>query len=57
MRSDNATISIIIPVFNGESFIEAAFRNILDQNLKDFEKAEEYIGKTLKLQDIPFKNE
>lgn len=27
------------------------------EKLKDFEKADEYIGKTLKLQDIPFKNE
>lgn len=37
MIDQNLNISIIIPVFNGERFIENAYNNVINQNLNDFE--------------------
>ena len=37
MKLNEGGISIIVPVFNGEYFIETAYKNILNQNLTNFE--------------------
>ena len=33
----NPTVSVIMPAYNGERFIEEAVRSILDQSFKDLE--------------------
>ncbi len=37
MKSDNPKISVLMPVYNGDQFLDKSIKSVLNQTFNDFE--------------------